>query len=207
LKSNPEIEKRIREIMSKFEGIGNESFAELAKRKAFSKVLRRLELINVHYYPFASVASSSEFALRLKVKYDKEVENLKNESEEVQKHAKALLGFFEKLYSDPLLNPFFERWFKEACLNPRQRFSDVLMTYLSSGNFDVFGLQEVSKTMHQTLQILRPRILDLGFDLVLPANSSSKTVGALLVRRGVRTVDSSCGRNYYYYYNGSCALQ
>jgi hypothetical protein len=201
-KLNPEIEKRFREIISTHPGIGNESFADLVKRKAFSKNLRNLELMNVHCPPFPS---NNEFSIRLKEKYEQELLNLKNESEEVQKYATSISSLFQKFYTDKVLSPFFERWFSEACTIHRQKFSEVLLTYLSSSsslNIDVFALQEVSQTMRLELLSLSSRLRSMGYELVFAPGSPStktKTVGALLVR------SSSSSTNYCTRYY--CSLQ
>jgi exonuclease III len=152
-------------------------------KKVFSKALRNVNLMNIHLPSFWSDEEfqNNLFTAELKKKYDAELANLKNLDDTTQDLGGTMITFFNKLYADTTLGPWFKEWYREILNSKKKTFAEVLLGYLQSGEFDVFCVQEVSQSMYNQL-INMSQIRQYGYQLIAPKAMHAKTVGVILVR-------------------------
>lgn len=161
---------------------GQISVAEAITKKYLSKTLRAVNLMNVHLPTFSDEFQSDPFTQELRNAYDEEMKKVSEmEPSDIPILSNYMIGFFNSLYSNPILEPWFKSWYREVINTKKSTIEEVLLEYLRSGIFDVFCLQEVSNTMYTRL-LEMTEISKCGYRLIAPKTMRTKTVGVLLVR-------------------------
>lgn len=178
---NPLLEHAFHRVFGAQPGIGDESFQALVARKAFSKGLRRVALMDIHKAPFQDELVGEPFTdtlVRTHTEAKRDFESTASVEQRV--YVEAMERFFHDLYTDPNLQPWFYRWYCDFLTSPRYTLREILQEYCAWDEIDIIALQEVSFSMLRALET-HPFT---GYELILGNKDPlAKTRGVLLLKK------------------------
>jgi hypothetical protein len=182
--SNPEIKKRIKNIISQF------TTEERIKNKWYSKRTRHLQELNIHrppllcpeweVYPFYNrlLVKMTE-ARQTDLEYPES--KLTFPKEEVIEARDTILRIFNAIFEDKLIKPLLVEWFDYILKNPKMSWKEVMCFYLESGKYDYLFFQEVDEQMAKEMTVMRNEIVNMGYCMHMK-ETDTKTRGVIFVR-------------------------
>jgi hypothetical protein len=182
--SNPELKKKIKDIISQY------TTEEKIKDKWYSKRTRHLQEMNIHRPPelrtdwetysfYNELLTSLENAKQVDSKYPES--KLKFPLEEVIEARDTVLQIYNAIYEDELIKPLLVEWFDYILKNPKMSWKNTILLYLQSNEYNYLFFQEVNGQMANELLKLKDEILDMGYKLFMK-DTETKTRGVIFVK-------------------------